>query len=154
MVADPAPRPAKKVFGIVGQSTHPAGGDVEHVSLHARAVRDAPADGPESIDERDPDGTAAAQQLRGDGDAGEAAAHDRDLGRRVGVAGADPRQGTPGHGTVRRTFSRHSAAVLALDGVLRHSGLRPELYFRSGCGLLRGADSLEVERSSSRNTAI
>jgi len=59
------------------------------VGLERRAVRDAAADRPEPVDEDDPRGPSAAQQLRGDRRAAEAAADHDDGGEAAHARGED-----------------------------------------------------------------
>ena len=81
-VAAAASSPSQEMIGIVGQRAHSAGRDVQDVRLDPRAVRHAPADGAEPVDEGDPGRTPPAQEMGGDRDAAEAAADDGDRKRR------------------------------------------------------------------------
>jgi hypothetical protein len=89
-----APRPPEKVLGIVGQTAHPARGDVQDVRLEARAVSHAPAQRSEPVYERDPDGTPATQKLRGHRHAAEPSAHDGDRERGGRFPRVDESQGS------------------------------------------------------------
>jgi len=101
------------------------------VRFDPRAVGDATADRAEAVDEGDPGRTFAAEEMCGDRDAAEAAADDGNGKRRASFLATDQGQGMPRPRAVRRALARHSSETFGPADRLRHSGLRPELYFTS-----------------------